>query len=364
MKKLLILMSILTLSIPAYAASFPDVSESDTYYEAIEFVYGQKIVSGNNDGTYAPERILNRAELMKIIAEGASTYFGWAEGTFDLYINSNCFDDVPAGEWFTKYICYGKEMGWVVGYEDGTLFKPSQEISFVEALKITYMGFGLEYTEGDEVWYKDVVEDASMYNYIPYTINSFEGGLQRDAMADLVTRIIKYASGELETYLGDRADIVVTYDTIKEGEDLSELIKEEVYVDNDSGSCEWTDGSIIKNGESYGSCICHNGQTFCGGSLPTDEEDLDSIPMASTPHTIVIDNMEFIDGKISIAKGDSITWLNNDSISHTVDIETIGTSGTISTGEVFNYTFNTPGTYNYVCGPHPSMTGTITVLEQ
>ena len=75
MKKLLILMSILALSIPAYAASFPDVDESDTYYEAVEFLYTENIVAGNSDGSYAPDRVLNRAELMKVIAEGASTYY-------------------------------------------------------------------------------------------------------------------------------------------------------------------------------------------------------------------------------------------------------------------------------------------------
>ena len=320
-------MSILALSIPAYAASFPDVSESDTYYEAIEFVYGQKIVSGNNDGTYAPERILNRAELMKIIAEGASTYFGWAEGTFDLYINSNCFDDVPAGEWYTKYICYGKEMGWVVGYEDGTLFKPSQDVTFTEGLKITYMGFGLDYSEEGETWYQDVVEDASMYNYIPYTITAFDGGFKRDAMADLVTRIIKYASGELETYLSDRADIVVTYDTIESGEDLSKLIEEEVAVETE------TENKIIETTE-------------------------------AVDRSIVIENMTFIDGSIDINVGDSVTWINNDDLVHTVEIDSLEASGDLALLDSFSYTFNTPGTYNYVCGPHPSMTGTITVLEQ
>ena len=353
MKKILILMSILALSIPAYAASFPDVDESDTYYEAIEFLFTEGIVSGNDDGTYAPDRVLNRAELMKVIAEGAATYFGWAEGTFDLYTNTNCFDDVPTGEWYTKYICYGKEMGWVVGYEDGTLFKPSQDVTFAEGLKITYMGFGLDYSEEGEVWYQDVVEDASMYNYIPYTITAFDAGLARDAMADLVTRIIKYDTGDLEIYLGNRADIVVTYDTIEAGENLSELVEEEL-----SGSCTWTDGSIIENGESYESCICHNGQTFCGGSLPTDEGDLNAIPVA---HMISIDDMAFVDGTMSISIGDSITWWNNDSMAHTVDIESVGSSGTIAAGDSFNYTFNNPGTYSYFCALHPSMMGAITV---
>lgn len=328
MKKLLILMSILALSIPAYAASFPDVDESDTYYEAVEFLFTENIISGNDDGTYAPDRVLNRAELMKVIAEGASTYFGWAEGTFDLYINSTCFDDVPAGEWYTKYICYGKEMGWVVGYEDGTLFKPSQDVTFAEGLKITYMGFGLDYSEEGEVWYQDVVEDASMYNYIPYTITAFDAGLARDAMADLVTRIIKYDTDELETYLGDRADIVVTYDTIEAGEDLSELVEEEVAVE--------------------------------------EEEEEETEVEDEEPYTYMmsIDDMEFVDGSIIVLEGATVTWVNNDNMAHTVDLDGLESSGTIAAGDSFSQTFTETGTYDYLCALHPSMTGTVTVLDK
>ncbi len=329
-------MSILALSIPAYAASFPDVDESDTYYEAIEFLFTEGIVSGNDDGTYAPDRVLNRAELMKVIAEGAATYFGWAEGTFDLYTNTNCFDDVPTGEWYTKYICYGKEMGWVVGYEDGTLFKPTQDVTFVEGLKITYMGFGLDYSEEGEVWYQYVVEDASMYNYIPYTITDFDEGLKRDAMADLVTRIIKYDTGDLETYLGDRADIVVTYESIEIGEEEAEVEEAEEEL-----PCEYN-GEYYELGDTGESCV----------------------PIF--PSEISINTMEFLDGSITIYKEDGwiVIWTNNDTVDHTVDIEGFDSSGILNPGDSFEFTFDEEGVYDYSCSLHPSMTGTITAEEE
>ncbi len=44
-------------------------------------------------------------------------------------------------------------------------------------------------------------------------------------MADMITRVIKADQGtaELNSYLGDRADIVVTYETILHGADLSQM---------------------------------------------------------------------------------------------------------------------------------------------
>ncbi len=372
MKKFLIIMSILTLSLTAYAAtgSFPDVETTDTYYDGIEFLFEEGIVNGNNDGTYTPDRILNRAEEMKFVAAGAAKHFGWPEGIFDPYHNSICFDDVPPGEWFTKYICYGKEHNWVVGFENGKKFKPSQDVTFVEGLKITYKGFGLEYTEG-EIWYKNAVEHASMHNYIPFTISAFNVGLKRDEMADLVTRIIKDNAGVLDTYLGDRADIVVTYATIEAGEDLSKLEIEEISADGGlivGDNCTTDDGK-----DGYVFYVGSSGTNECiaiGDGLPETEcivaadgscVALEYEEPQPTTHEISIKNMQFMNGSITIAAGDTIIWTNNDSAPHTVDISGSESSGTLNTGDTFQFTFDKAVNYDYVCAFHPSMTGSITV---
>ena len=62
---------------------------------------------------------------------------------------------------------------------------------------------------------------------------------------------------------------------------------------------------------------------------------------------------------------DSITWINNDSIPHTVD-STDGTfsSGYIMKGQSFKYTFMEAGTYEYYCTLHPWMEGAVQVAEK
>lgn len=229
----------------AFAATFSDVGNIELYKSAIEFLTSEGIINGYPDGTYKPEQTVNRAEMMKIIAEGQTVYLennansnedsgansaansaaNSSEEPSDIfasYRNQKCFNDVPARQWYTKYICYGKDKGWIVGYSDGT-FRPSQAVNFVEALKIAFKGFGFEYSENSDPWYKDVVESASYENLIPHSITGFAENLKRNQMADLVARIIKADKGLLNEYLGDRKNIVVTYESIEEGENLLEL---------------------------------------------------------------------------------------------------------------------------------------------
>ena len=65
----------------------------------------------------------------------------------------------------------------------------------------------------------------------------------------------------------------------------------------------------------------------------------------------------------------SITWYNNDTVSHIVasgnpfdnETGTIFDSGLIKSGETFSFKFINAGTYSYFCQVHPWMTGMVTV---
>lgn len=84
-------------------------------------------MQGYEDGTFKPTRVINRAELLKILVKDRHL-------TLDLNKYKNCFPDVR-DEWFAQYVCYAKAQGWVSGYLDGT-FKPDRQISRVEGLKM------------------------------------------------------------------------------------------------------------------------------------------------------------------------------------------------------------------------------------
>jgi exo-1,4-beta-D-glucosaminidase len=80
------------------------------------------------------------------------------------------------------------------------------------------------------------------------------------------------------------------------------------------------------------------------------------------PNTVSITGSAFQPASITIAAGDTVTWVNNDSIPHTVtDDGGAFDSGTIAPGGSYARTFTTGGTSAYHCEIHPGMTGTVVV---
>lgn len=222
---------LMALIVPLSAsAQFSDVSVDDFYYGAITFLEEEGIVVGYSDGSFGYDSIINRAEFMKLAIE--ARYFGDVDAleTVQLVVDG-CFDDVPDAEWYTGYVCYAKDNGWVVGYGDGN-FKPEQNINFVEGMKIVLEVFGYEYAE-TEIWYEGLVNRAAEDNLIPLTIDGFGQILTRAEMADMVTRMIKFNEDTLDGYLGDYADDVATYATIEAGI-TSEMIDQPVCT---GGAC-------------------------------------------------------------------------------------------------------------------------------
>jgi plastocyanin len=75
--------------------------------------------------------------------------------------------------------------------------------------------------------------------------------------------------------------------------------------------------------------------------------------------------MLFTPSQITVAKGGTVTWTNNDNTTHTVedDLSNVGgpASGDIPPGGTYSFTFNKTGSFQYHCRIHPSMRGTIVV---
>jgi plastocyanin len=66
---------------------------------------------------------------------------------------------------------------------------------------------------------------------------------------------------------------------------------------------------------------------------------------------------------VVIGVNNTVEWVNNDSAPHTVTAtDRSFDSGNLNPGDTWTYTFNTPGTYTYVCTYHPWMKGTVIVL--
>ena len=71
----------------------------------------------------------------------------------------------------------------------------------------------------------------------------------------------------------------------------------------------------------------------------------------------------FAPNPVNIKFGDSLNFVNNDSIAHTATANNGSTfnSGTIAPGGSFKATFSTAGSFAYHCAFHPGMVGTVNV---
>lgn len=73
-----------------------------------------------------------------------------------------------------------------------------------------------------------------------------------------------------------------------------------------------------------------------------------------------IANFAFNPPTISVAAGATVTWTNNDDATHTVKFAD-AESPQLHKGDTYQRTFDKPGTFQYMCGIHPKMMGTVTV---
>lgn len=78
-------------------------------------------------------------------------------------------------------------------------------------------------------------------------------------------------------------------------------------------------------------------------------------------------NIQFDPKTVTVKKGSTVEWVNDDSVSHDV-VKTLGPgpkfssgTGNLSSGDTYKVTFNAAGTIKYECTVHPGMTGTIVV---
>ena len=84
----------------------------------------------------------------------------------------------------------------------------------------------------------------------------------------------------------------------------------------------------------------------------------------AVPRSVTVDVKEFAfhPGSVTVARGTTVTWLNDDEEPHTItSTEGIFKSEAVESAGRFSYTFATPGTYHYFCALHPHMRADVIV---
>ena len=146
--------------------AFPDVWPGDSNVVAIEYLADRGVIVGYPDGSFRPNRQVNRAEAVKILL-GAANIAAPRPG-------ATPFVDTPQAEWFTPFVARAKEMGVISGEpsEAGDTFSPARSVSRVEFIKMMLLVFEedlSEFEQSDELLATDADEDAWYASYLRFS---------------------------------------------------------------------------------------------------------------------------------------------------------------------------------------------------
>lgn len=130
-------MLITMLPVSAFAATPSDIDNHWAKAQIADWVE-KGLIKGYPDGTFKPDNKVTRAEFMALVNRA----FGYDE---KVAIN---YKDVPNGAWFYETIAKAKAVGYIGGYEDGTI-RPNNPITRAEAAAIIMRIKGLT-AEPDE----------------------------------------------------------------------------------------------------------------------------------------------------------------------------------------------------------------------
>jgi plastocyanin len=107
----------------------------------------------------------------------------------------------------------------------------------------------------------------------------------------------------------------------------------------------------------------------CGSSSNTTTSTTSPTQTSTTSTTtpvnvaVVLESFAFSPDNITVSVGTTVTWTNNDPVTHTVTSNTgLFSSGSLPPGGTFSFTFTQAGTFQYHCSIHTTMHGTVIVL--
>ncbi len=136
---------------PAVEFPFTDVKDGAWYYDAVKYVFENKIMIGTDDEhtVFSPNLEVNRATVVQILYN--------LEGSPEVSGTSN-FTDLEEKDWFLEPVLWAEQLGIVNGYEDNT-FRARNAVSREEFAKMLYnyakyKGYDLE-AEADLTKYPD-----------------------------------------------------------------------------------------------------------------------------------------------------------------------------------------------------------------
>jgi len=168
------------------------------YANAITELADKGVIKGYEDGSFKPEKLVTRAEALKIILASKNKLEeekGLGEEIdFENYDTTGIsFRDVKTSDWYAPYIKYSEENKIVSGYADKT-FRPNNTVNLVEALKMIFGVYEIPLWQGETIpWFKLYMDKAYELSLLGRGIDDAGHQLTRAELVDIVNDVYNNA---------------------------------------------------------------------------------------------------------------------------------------------------------------------------
>lgn len=160
-------------------AAFSDVSDDYSYKKAVTVLDELNIMDGYEDGTFAPDKDITRAELTKLLV----CLLGYG----DTSETTAQFADLSETHWANSYIAAAYGLGIINGYSD-TEFGPDDPVTYEQALKMTVYVLGYQdYAEAQGGYSNGYIAEAiSLKLNDGITETAYEANASRGVVAQIM----------------------------------------------------------------------------------------------------------------------------------------------------------------------------------
>jgi len=157
-----------SVPIQTKCAGFSDIDANNADCPAVSYVKNIGAMTGNPDGTFAPQGSLQRDQMMKIVL----VTFKKFNAQTDYCAGTKPFPDVTQTAWSFQYICQAKTLAITTGYlsgPDAGFYRPSRSVNRIEFLAVVLRNIS------------DVIPQNTVPSYADVELNQWFTGFARYA---------------------------------------------------------------------------------------------------------------------------------------------------------------------------------------
>ena len=143
---LAVVMILTSVGIPAFAASFSDITDEKVAV-AVDKLVAHSIITGYEDGTFKPDNQITRAEFAAIVTrmKGVTDNLGT-----DAVTGFSDLDNDASRAWARPYVKAAVDLKIINGFEDGT-FRAGEPVTYEQAVKMLVCAVGYEVVAQSEL---------------------------------------------------------------------------------------------------------------------------------------------------------------------------------------------------------------------